>query len=619
MRGSGWRVPGAATLVLSLALCAACSREEAAPDPAAPAGAVRGADGEVTVSGDDSIADSLTWRPPPTDIAADSVDAARARADAALAAGALYADGESAIPLYLGVIALAPGDTAAVDGLTRAVARLLEEGRVALAASDDDSDARRTAHRIASVARSARPADPAVMRYLVAVDEADRLWELNRRAELELDAGRLGEAGGGALASARAALALRPGQPRAMQTLAAVESAMIRRAEDAAAGDGFDEATRWLDRAARVREDATTVEDARARVAQVRQGRIVRLRDLGIAALPTVDGIAKARAELGRMIAIAEPGNPAVAELRERIDLAVHYGLFRPGQRFTDAIGGGARGPRMVVLPHGGFRMGAADDDGAAADSERPQRYVHFDRGVAFSVHEITVGDFRRFIEATGHRTRAERRGYSMSYDERSGNFIRRSRVDWRSAYDGARAPDEAPVLHVSAGDAGAYADWLSRESGQTYRLPSDAEFEYARRAGGDGPGPWGHGRPPRGAGNVTGGLDRSPGGRDWGNAFAGYGDGYWGTAPVGSFAPNAFGVHDLAGNVSEWVGDCWHDGYRRAPVDGAAWINAGCRTKVVRGGSWASAPVQTRSSWRAPAPVDTTNARVGFRVARDL
>ncbi|HST44056.1 MAG TPA: formylglycine-generating enzyme family protein, partial [Luteimonas sp.] len=287
--------------------------------------------------------------------------------------------------------------------------------------------------------------------------------------------------------------------------------------------------------------------------------------------------------------------------------------------RFTDAIGGGARGPRMVVLPHGGFRMGAADDDPQAAANERPQRYVHFDRGVAFSVHEVTVGEFRRFIEATRHRTRADRRGYSMPYDERSGNFIRRSGVDWRSTHAGAVAADNMPVLHVSAADAEAYAAWLSEESGQSYRLPSEAEFEYALRAGGSGRWPWGNGRPPRGAGNFTGGLDQSPGGRRWGNAFAAYGDGHWGAAPVGSFAANAFGVHDLAGNASEWVADCWHDGYRRAPVDGAAWINAGCRTKVVRGGSWASAPAQTRSSWRAPAPVDTTNARVGFRVARDL
>jgi formylglycine-generating enzyme required for sulfatase activity len=87
----------------------------------------------------------------------------------------------------------------------------------------------------------------------------------------------------------------------------------------------------------------------------------------------------------------------------------------------------------------------------------------------------------------------------------------------------------------------------------------------------------------------------------------------------VGSFRANAYGLHDLDGNVSEWVADCWHDTYRRAPEDGHAWLNPGCRTRVVRGGSWASAPAQTQSAWRAAMGVETTSARTGFRVARDL
>ena len=119
-------------------------------------------------------------------------------------------------------------------------------------------------------------------------------------------------------------------------------------------------------------------------------------------------------------------------------------------------------------------------------------------------------------------------------------------------------------------------------------------------------------------ASNLTGARDVSPQGRHWSNAFAGYGDGWWGPAPVGSFAPNAYGLHDMAGNVSEWVADCWHDGYRRAPDDGDAWVNPGCRVRTMRGGAWASSPDQTRSAWRAPARVDTTNARLGFRVARE-
>lgn len=175
------------------------------------------------------------------------------------------------------------------------------------------------------------------------------------------------------------------------------------------------------------------------------------------------------------------------------------------------------------------------------------------------------------------------------------------------------------PVLHVSARDAEAYAAWLSAQTGAGYRLPSEAEFEYALRAGSETRYAWGDGAPPPGAGNFTGARDTSPSGRDWRNAFSGYGDGHWGPARAGTFSPNGYGLHDLAGNVSEWVADCWHDGYRRAPVDGAAWVNPGCRTRVIRGGSWASSPAQTRSAWRLSADADTTNARLGFRVVRTL
>lgn len=603
---------------LLLALCAACMRDAA--DGARDTDDARDGPGSVTISGDDSIAASLTWRPPPVDIPPDGLADARKRADAALADGNLYADGGSAIPIYLAILARDPDDAAAKAGLRRAVTRLIADGRAALAVADDDVVQLRRANVIAAVARHVRPGDDAVRDYLEAVDMADRLWELNRAAEQALRAEHYGEQGGGALASLREALALHPGQPRAMQTLAAVESALIRHAEQAGEAGDFEQARRWLAAAAEVRDDSPTIADAHARLAKVRQGRIARLRDEALAALPKYDGIEQARKLLAQMLAIAEPGNPAVAELRERIDLAVHYGQFRPGQRFTDALGSGARGPQMLVVPHGGFHMGAGDDDVAAEDNERPRRYLRFERGFALSVREVTVGDFRRFIAATRHRTRADRRGFSMAYDERSGNFVRRSRVDWRSDYAGNDAGEDDPVLHVSAKDAQAYAEWLSQESGRNYRLPSEAEFEYALRAGSDTIYPWGDApKPPPGAGNVTGAADRSPGGRTWGNAFADYGDGYWGPAPVGRFAANAFGLHDLAGNVSEWVADCWHDGYRRAPKDGAAWVNPGCRTQVIRGGSWASSPTQTRASWRAPAPVDTTNARIGFRVARDL
>lgn len=613
---------GLAWLVTAL-LAVGCARDDAGtPEAPASAQAERAGDaarGNVTISGDDRIAQALTWRVPEAGVEAETLPQARQRAEAALRAGNLYEDTSAAIPLYLGILGIAPDDADARAGLARATTTLVAEGDAALAAADDDAEALRTALRIAAVLRRVQAEDPQVQTYLVRVDAAERAWELNRAAEGDLRAGEYGAQGGGALGKLREVLRLRPGQARALQGIAAVESGLIRRAEEAGATGDFSAAERWLALAAGVRPGSGTIDDARLRLASMRSARIARLRDEGLQALPQVNGIPVARRKLDELLRIAAPGDAAATELRSRIDLATHYGLFRPGQVFTDAFKDGSRGPKMVVVPHGGFRMGADEDEADAEDYERPARYVRFGRGFAMSVHEVTVGEFRRYLQSTDAKTRAARRGYSMAYDERSGNFIRRSGVGPHSDYLGARAGDDLPVLHVSARDADGYAQWLTRQTGRHYRLPSEAEFEYALRAGGQGRFPWGQGAPATDAGNLTGALDRSPGGRNWNNAFAGHGDGYWGPAPVGRFAANAYGLHDLAGNVSEWVADCWHDGYRRAPKDGTAWVNPGCRTRVVRGGSWASSPVQSRSAWRAPAQIDTTNARIGFRVVREL
>jgi formylglycine-generating enzyme required for sulfatase activity len=599
-----------------LAWLAACGGDDAPPGDDARASA--GRDPSITISGDETPV-VPAWQPPHVEIAAGQVDAVRVEAEAALAAGRLHGGPRDALPLLIPLRALAPADPQVQDAFDRALTALIAMGDAALAEQDHDPVALRRAHEHAAVARTVAADDARVRAFLSRLDRADEIQALNRQGERELRAGRLGEEKDGALARFREVLRRRPGDVRAAQGVAAVESAMLRRAEAAADEHDFDEAERWLKFASAVRPGTTTVEDARARVRAVRHAHVGVLRDRGFEALRRDGGLREARRVLADILRIAEPGDPAAGELRQRIDLVAHYGLFRPGQAFTDALKQGARGPQLMVVPHGGFRMGSGDGDPDAGNTERPAHYVRFDRGFAMSRTEVTVAEFRRFIGATGYRTRASRRGHSTVYDERSGNLVRRSNVDWSSDYVGTPASDNAPVLHVSAKDAQAYSEWLSQQSGQRYRLPSEAEFEYALRAGSDGRFPWKTAIPPASAGNVTGGLDRSPSGRDWRNAFAGYGDGWWGPAPVASFAANAYGLHDLAGNVSEWVADCWHDGYRRAPADGGAWVNPGCRSRVVRGGSWASAPAQVRSAWRLSADADTTNARLGFRVVREL
>lgn len=620
-----WAVGVLATLVL---LCG-CGRDDRAAKDDGEATPQPRADGLVTVSGDDAIADRLTWRSPKIELTDADVPAVRKRAAAAVTQGRLYEDADAAIPLYLALLRHSPDDARAQAGLGRAVTKLVEAGEAALTQAGDDAEALRRAHSVAAVMRSvglARVEGGA--EFLVRLDHADRLWELNEQAEAALAERRLGDTAGpddpveGALPLFRHVLVLEPGQPRASQGIAAVESALIRRAEDAALRSDFEEALRWLARAKTVRPGVDTVDAGRARVEAIRQAQIAKLRDEGLELLTKPqrpNHLPWAREKLAEILRIARPGDPAGAELRTRIDLAAHYGLLRPSLRFTDALDGGGRGPQMVVVPHGGFRMGARDSEPDASDAERPSRYVRFDRGFAIARTEVTVGEFRRFVRISGHRPRAVRRGHSLVYDERGGNFVRRSGVDWRHDYLGRLADDAMPVLHVSAKDAEAYARWLSDSSGQRYRLPSEAEFEYAARGGEVGRFPWGDQPPKSGTGNLTGGGDRSPGGRNWGNAFAGYRDGYWGPAPTASFRPNRFDIHDLEGNVSEWVADCWHDGYRRAPTQGEAWVNSGCRTRVVRGGAWANSPVQSRAAWRSRAESDATNALTGFRVVREL
>lgn len=616
------RIRHALAFAALLASCfAGCGREPPAPKPQTSGArpAAKAPAPSVTISGDDRAAGLLNWTPPAVDLQPDKLDAAKREAAKAVKEQRWYADAQSAIPLYLAILKIAPDDAAARDGLKRSLAGLLKSGHAILARTDEDEQALAQAHEIAAVARTVDPAAPETILYLTQVDLADRLLQLNEQGESDLRASRLGESTDGALRKFRAVLALRPQQPRAMQGMAAVESGLIRRAEGAAERGEFGAARYWLKLAAAVRPGSATIADAQTRVQATRAMLVSRWHDEGVAALAKpFDGLAVARRKLADVLRIAEPGDAAAADLRERIDSAAHYGLFRPGQSFTDALRDGGRGPQMVVVPHGGFRMGAKDNEPGSTKAEKPSHYVRFERGFAMSRSEVTVAEFRRFMQTGEHRARADRRGHSVVYDERSGNFVRRSGVDWRSDYAGNPAADDAPVLHVSHGDAEAYTEWLTRQSGHRYRLPSEAEFEYAVRAGNDGTWPWGEGRPPAGSGNLTGSLDRSPSGRNWSNAFTGYGDGHWGPAPAGG-KPNRYGLYELAGNVSEWTADCWHEGYRRAPSDGRAWINAGCRTRVIRGGSWASSPAQTRSAWRMSASRDITNARLGFRVVRDL
>ena len=273
----------------------------------------------------------------------------------------------------------------------------------------------------------------------------------------------------------------------------------------------------------------------------------------------------------------------------------------------------------MVVIPHGSFLMGSLDQEADRRQFESPRHRVIFKQGFALSVSEITVAQFRQFVKASDYKTETELDGSTAVYSEINGRIIRSRKVTWKDGFNGRGAKDSEPVVHVSWNDAVAYTNWLSQITGKPYRLPSEAEFEYGLRAGSVSRYWWSEHGPTNLVENLTGDKDRSGRRRTWTRAFDNYDDGFWGPAPAGSFKRNDFLLYDMAGNVEEWVEDCWHDSYVRAPADGRAWVNRGCERRVIRGGFWGGAPATARSAYRTSQPSDRRGGSIGFRVARSV
>ena len=252
-----------------------------------------------------------------------------------------------------------------------------------------------------------------------------------------------------------------------------------------------------------------------------------------------------------------------------------------PGTAFRDALRSGGTGPEMVVISAGRFRMGCVSGLNCYGD-EKPVHEVSIPRAFALSAHEVTFAQWDACAAAGGCN------GYRPD-DEGWGRGDR-------------------PVIHVSWEDAQSYVSWLSRETGEQYGLPSEAEWEYAARAGSTTKYSWG---------NEIG-VNRANCG-DWGTGGCGS---QWDdkqTAPAGSFAPNAFGLYDMHGNVYEWVEDCWNGSYSGAPSDGSAWRSGDCAKRVFRGGAWNEHQVFLRAADRSRITTGNRSNDLGFRVARTL
>ena len=251
----------------------------------------------------------------------------------------------------------------------------------------------------------------------------------------------------------------------------------------------------------------------------------------------------------------------------------------QPGESFTDALESGGKGPEMVVIPAGKFRMGCLSDDDSCDDDENPIRDVQIPQPFALSRYEITFADWDACVSAGGCN------GYRPN-DEGWGR-------------------DRLPVINVSWKDAQRYLFWLSRQTSENYRLASEAEWEYAARAGTDTKYFWGdqigHNRANCGPYSC--------------------GDAGLATSSVGAFEPNTFGLHDMHGNVWEWVEDCWNDNYHGAPSQGEVWKSGDCTKRVLRGGGWLSGAEDLRSANRTSRKIARRGSysNFGFRVARTL
>jgi formylglycine-generating enzyme required for sulfatase activity len=267
--------------------------------------------------------------------------------------------------------------------------------------------------------------------------------------------------------------------------------------------------------------------------------------------------------------------------------------------------------PEMVVIPAGQFLMGSPPDEPERLDFERPQHRVTIGYRFAIGRYAGTMGEYRRFVEATD-------RDHTGIYVWSGSEWKIDASKSWRDP--GFAQTDRHPVVGVSWQDAQAYVEWLSRETGQAYRLPSEAEWEYACRAGTTTPYSFGETI-------TTGRADY-----DGNYTYAGGPKGEYRqrTVPVGSFSANAWGLHEMHGNVWEWVEDVWHDGYNGykgaqvAPANGAAWISRlgkqGWRNRRVnRGRSWRDEAGNLRSAFRNRFVPGNHGDDLGFRLARTL
>ncbi len=303
-----------------------------------------------------------------------------------------------------------------------------------------------------------------------------------------------------------------------------------------------------------------------------------------------------------------------------------------PPKKLAVDLGGGVK-LDMTLIPAGEFKMGSGEsakdtaaffnktygEDLMEADyfkDEHPQHRVRITKPFYLGTYHVTRGQFRQFVKDSGYKTDAEQgeKPGAWGWASDTKGFGLNEKYSWRNA--GFEQTDEHPVVNVSWNDAVAFCKWLSRKEGKSYRLPTEAEWEYACRAGtttryysGDDPETLAK------VGNVADATAKAkfP---DWNWAIKAN-DGYVFTSPVGSFKRNAFGLYDMHGNAWQWCAD-WYGAeyYAKSPADDLTGPDSG-NDRVLRGGSWFYGPINSRSAIRSRVSPDSRNYVTGFRVSR--
>ena len=427
-------------------------------------------------------------------------------------------------------------------------------------------------------------------------------------------------AGNNAWEKYQAVLALAPGHEKASAGLDSVIGRYVTKFDASLRAKQFDKADEYVSRVRGVWADAPVLPGLQDRVSAsrlVEQRRLQAEQDARLAA-EEAEG-RRLEAERARLAAEeAERLRQAKIELyKGKFEEALEEGAFDKADGYVDSlravdvddsvlsgferrlsaareaqwqrwtVGGRFRDcgecPEMVVVPSGSFMMGSPDGESGRVDTEGPRHRVRIDYRFAVGVHEVTFAEWDACANAGG----------CGGYRPNDRGWGRRNR----------------PVIYVSWDDAQSYVRWLSRMTGERYRLLSESEWEYVARAGTTTP--------------FHFGWTISTAQANYDGDYA-YGSGRKGryrekTVSVGSFSANAWGLYDVHGNVWERVGDCWNGSYTGAPAEGSAWTRGDCAKRVLRGGSWLSVPRYLRSASRGRKTAGDRSSNVGFRIARTL